>query len=163
MITISSNARQIIATYQLRLAKSKDLTEPLTKAGALAVSAAKRRFTSEVGWAPNAPITIEIKGSSRPGIDTGKLRNSITADEATPVSIRVGTNLNYARWFQEGTGIYGPRGEPIRPVRAKALAFGGHFFKSVKGQPPRPFLYFDDPLRRQITQAFIRWLRQKPE
>ena len=30
------------------------------------------------GWAPNAPYTIEKKGSDRPNIDTGQLRNSIT-------------------------------------------------------------------------------------
>lgn len=30
-------------------------------------------------WAPNAPITIAMKGSSKPLIDTGELRKSITS------------------------------------------------------------------------------------
>lgn len=30
-------------------------------------------------WAPNSPITITIKGSSKPLIDTGQLRASITS------------------------------------------------------------------------------------
>lgn len=30
------------------------------------------------GWAPNSPLTIALKGSDRPLIDTGELRKSIT-------------------------------------------------------------------------------------
>lgn len=162
MLQISSNAAQLIAKFKLRIERSKDLTKPLTQAGALAVSAAKMRFRDN-SWPPNNPITIEMKGSSRPGIASGRGRQSIVADEATPTSIRVGTNIQYMRWLQEGTGIYGERGTPIVPIRAKALAFGGHFFKSVKGQPPRPFLYFDDPLRAKIRAAFSRWLNSKAD
>ena len=29
-------------------------------------------------WKPNAPLTIELKGSSHPLIDTGQMRQSIT-------------------------------------------------------------------------------------
>ena len=43
-----------------------------------------------------------------------------------------------------GTGLYGPTGRRITPVRAQALRFvlGGHvvFAKSVKGQRPNNFL-----------------------
>lgn len=43
-----------------------------------------------------------------------------------------------------GTGLYGPRGQRIRPVRAKALRFvlNGRivFAKSVSGQKPNDFL-----------------------
>jgi hypothetical protein len=34
-----------------------------------------------------------------------------------------GTNLPYARYLEEGTGLYGPRHRWIVPVRAKALRF----------------------------------------
>lgn len=34
-------------------------------------------------WPPNAPLTIKIKGSSRPLIDTAQLRKSITSRVAT--------------------------------------------------------------------------------
>jgi hypothetical protein len=45
-----------------------------------AVNAAKGWFTnSKNGWAPNAPGTIRAKGSSRPLIDTGALRQAITS------------------------------------------------------------------------------------
>lgn len=30
------------------------------------------------GWAPNSPVTIALKGSERPLVDTGELRKSIT-------------------------------------------------------------------------------------
>jgi len=31
------------------------------------------------GWAPNATLTVEIKGSSMPGIDTGQLRRAVAS------------------------------------------------------------------------------------
>ena len=47
------------------------------------------------------------------------------------------------RWLTGGTGIYGPRGAVIRPVRAKALRFeiGGRvlFRASVRGMKPNRF------------------------
>lgn len=92
-------------------------------------------------------------------VDRGALRNSITReirmDGTTPVC-RIGTNLDYAPYVHEGTGIYGPRGTPIRPVSAKILRFpvrgrtgassrsqtatGFVFAREVKGTPARPFL-----------------------
>lgn len=75
---------------------------------------------------------------------------------------RVGTALEYARYLHEGTGIYGPKRTPIRPVTAKALRFkpgrmigplpagkagtspenrgGWVFATSVRGVPPHPWL-----------------------
>jgi hypothetical protein len=51
----------------------------LHRAGVAASNAAKRWFTDpRNGWAPNAPATIERKGSAQPGIDTGQLRSSLT-------------------------------------------------------------------------------------
>jgi len=47
------------------------------------------------------------------------------------------------KWLTGGTGIYGPRGVKIRPVRAKALRFeiGGKvlFRASVRGMKPNRF------------------------
>ncbi len=37
--------------------------------------------------------------------------------------IEVGTNLYYARFVEEGVGLYGPRKRLIRPLRARALAW----------------------------------------
>ena len=77
----------------------------------------------------------------------GRLRTSIEVEMAVergaPVA-RVGTNVEYALYVHEGTGIYGKRGRPITPVRAKALKFtvGGKTLirRSVAGMPGRPFL-----------------------
>lgn len=93
----------------------------------------------------------------------GTLKASLTMEMDTenglPVA-RVGTNLKYAIWVHQGTGIHGPRKTPIRPVRARFLRWpvinqggkgqrrrykGGEtaqyaFAKSVKGVEARPFL-----------------------
>jgi phage gpG-like protein len=95
-------------------------------------------------------------------VDQGQLRSSLTMEmdeeRGLPV-VRVGTNVKYAIWVHEGTGIYGPRKTPIRPVRARVLRWpvknntgsgrrryrGGAtenyaYAKQVKGSPGRPFL-----------------------
>lgn len=48
----------------------------LERAGQAAVGAIKEGFT-EIAWEPNAQSTIELKGSSQPLIDTGRLRQSV--------------------------------------------------------------------------------------
>ncbi len=51
----------------------------LGRAGMLGRNAAVRWFTdARNGWAPNRPPTVRRKGSSRPLIDTGQMRRSIT-------------------------------------------------------------------------------------
>lgn len=81
-------------------------------------------------------------------IDTGHLRSSIHTELLTlngVPAVRVGTKVFYAVYVHEGTGIYGPRGTPIRPVTAKFLSWkkkGGQriFARQVKGMKPNPFL-----------------------
>jgi hypothetical protein len=82
-------------------------------------------------------------------IDTGQTRASVTATPATykgwPAA-RIGSPLRRARLIHDGTGIYGSRGRPIRPTRAKRLRFkpkGSNrvvYAKSVKGMKANPFL-----------------------
>lgn len=87
-------------------------------------------------------------------VDQGRLRSSITTvlttEKGRPVAY-VGTNVKYARWVHDGTGIYGPARRPIRPVRARILrwparrgstgARGGYVYaRQVRGVRPRPFL-----------------------
>ena len=81
--------------------------------------------------------------------DTGRLHRSIgvrVGAERGEIVVTVGSPLEYARWVHDGTGIYGPRGRPIRPVRAKVLVFtpkGSNQVvaaKQVRGTPPVPFL-----------------------
>lgn len=82
-------------------------------------------------------------------INTGALRASIYVK---PISVdgypgwKIGSPLKYARFVHDGTGIYGPKGRPITPKRAKYLRFkprnGARFIyaKQVKGMRPNPFL-----------------------
>lgn len=82
-------------------------------------------------------------------VDTGRLRASINTQmirrNGQPVVV-VGTNVFYARFVHDGTGIYGPRHRMIRPVRAKRLRFKPHgsgryvYARAVRGMAPNHFL-----------------------
>ncbi|TBO60913.1 HK97 gp10 family phage protein [Streptomyces kasugaensis] len=81
-------------------------------------------------------------------VDNGPLRASIrseTRQRGSEIVGEVWSNLEYAAYVHEGTGIYGPVGRPIRPVRARMLSWeqrgvGRVFAREVKGQRPQPFL-----------------------
>lgn len=89
-------------------------------------------------------------GSGPKRVDTGLLRASISVQLRTwasgDIAVRIGTNVYYAFWVHEGTGIYGPRHTPIVPKRARYLRFKPKgmakyiYRKSVKGMKPNPFL-----------------------
>lgn len=98
--------------------------------GTKVVSAAKRRISTN----PKR-------------VDTGRLRSSIASQLGTKNSklvMRVGTNVKYAMFIHEGTGIYGPRGTRIVPKRSSVLKWtnreGTFYAKSVRGIVPNPFL-----------------------
>jgi HK97 gp10 family phage protein len=67
------------------------------------------------------------KGSSASYKRTGTLGRSIAVSEPRAgeggTFVEVGTNLHYAKYVEYGTGIYGPKGQPITPKTAKALAW----------------------------------------
>lgn len=100
------------------------------------------------GLRVEAAAKARISGNPK-RVDTGRLRSSIKAVPITrrgaPGS-RIGTNVKYAIFVHDGTGIYGPRGARIKPKTARYLKFipkGGNRFvyaKSVKGMRPNPFL-----------------------
>lgn len=75
--------------------------------------------------------------------DTTDLRKSWAVSGSGDDERRVSTNLKYAVFVNEGTGIYVGNG-PIRPKKAKALHFVWNgeeiFAKSVKGQPGQHFV-----------------------
>lgn len=81
-------------------------------------------------------------------VDTGHLRSSINTQllnvSGKPV-VRVGTNVFYAVFVHDGTGIYGPKGTYIYPKRAKYMSWkskGGKrvFAVRTKGMKPNRFL-----------------------
>jgi hypothetical protein len=79
---------------------------------------------------------------------TGALARSIKvrlAMEAGAPGVDVYTDLYYSLWVHDGTGIYGPRGRPIRPRRARYMVFRGSggtmvYARSVRGQRANPYL-----------------------
>lgn len=77
--------KENIATQQGKVLKSalenkrEQARAELVKLGLYGQRVVKDWFTnSENNWPPNAPSTIARKGSDRPMIDTGQLRNAIT-------------------------------------------------------------------------------------
>ncbi len=78
-------------------------------------------------------------------VKTSNLVNAIASEvsgDGMTGTVRVTDNAPYAIYVHEGTGIYGPLGEPILPKEKKALYWPGaaHPVKSVKGQKPNPFM-----------------------
>lgn len=69
-------------------------------------------------------IRVESAAKELCPVDTGLLRSSITHriefEGQVPVAL-IGTNIPYARWRHDGTGVYGPTGQPIRPTHATVL------------------------------------------
>lgn len=114
------------------------------------------------------------KADSSSYVRTGTLGRNITyrqpAVRGKRIVGEVGVNLGtvpYARYVEEGTGIYGPAGQPIRPVKAKVLAWkaGGQWIiaRQVRGMKPWHYMRkaFTDPassgyFERRIRQALAR-------
>lgn len=80
-------------------------------------------------------------------VDEGRLKNSRVSgvrDEATRLVGYIEYTVDYALFVHEGTGIYGPRGRPIKPKRGEFLVFriNGQlvYARQVKGSRPDPWL-----------------------
>lgn len=100
-----------------------------------------------------ARLLLSGGGAGHPKrVDTGHLRSSIQVEVRQygggRPAVRIGTNVKYARWVHDGTGLYGPRRRLIRPKKAKVLRFSGRrygktgyiYARHVKGMHPNPFL-----------------------
>jgi hypothetical protein len=140
---------------------SKELAEafrraPRVTAESLSQAIGKTAFRTEFLAKKYAPI------------DKGNLRGSINTQGPTVannnVTATVGTNVTYARYQEEGTGVYGPSRQPIRPKNAKVLAWksGGqwHYARQVKGVKPKRYFrqareevppYFTEQMRWALT------------
>lgn len=109
-----------------------------------------------------ATATANIARGLAP-VDNGPLRASIRVSDvrttAKEVKVWVYTPLEYGLYVHEGTGIYGPKGQPIRPKRGQYLRFEARnarttapgrgtivYARSVRGQ--RPNRYLLNALRR---------------
>jgi hypothetical protein len=82
---------------------------------------------------------------------TGRLLRSIRvspvrSNGASELSVQIGSDLPYALWVEEGTGVFGPHGTPITPRTAPVMVFysrvyGGRVVtRNVIGQVGKHFL-----------------------
>jgi phage virion morphogenesis protein len=80
------------------------------------------RSPSGVGFAPLKSATVKRRrgGSSKPLVDTGTLRNSVSV-RTTPKSVMFGTNTPYAGFHQMGTARVVAR--PFLPVEGGSGGF----------------------------------------
>jgi len=95
-------------------------------------------------------VTAEVAAVAqrRCPVDDGTLRASIrsrVSRRGGEVIGEVYSDLEYAAYVHQGTGIYGPSHRPIRPVRARVLSWqqagaGRVFAREVRGSRPQPFL-----------------------
>lgn len=127
--------------YTVVIPQLKELQQAFAKA--------PQAVATQVKQAGNkALVRYQATAKQETPVDKGTLRGSL---QVTPMSQRdnviegsMGTGLFYAPFMEEGTGIYGPAKSPIRPKRAKVLAFnvGGRtvFARQVKGAKPHWYM-----------------------
>lgn len=161
MIGGSSNADELIAKLSAQIKRIFNFEVPLEQSGQYVRDAAVMRIKRQGGdipWTPN-------KRGGHTGIISGRMMNSIQISPVTNNSISVGTDVPYARWFQEGTGIYaGHSFWTIVPTNKKALKFvsGGVTYLRRKvvmpGQPKRVFLTITDGDRQNLLEIWRRWV-----
>jgi hypothetical protein len=75
-------------------------------------------------------------GSVPRRINTGRLRNSISVElrqVGGKLTVAVGTNVSYAIFVHDGTGIWGPRHRLIKPRNGKVLRWKGKTKTGKKG------------------------------
>jgi phage gpG-like protein len=152
-----------LAELRARLERMRSATQnlqpALLRSGLVAMKAAQDRIDAGgPGWAPNLSHTPLLHR-------TGRLLASLTVGGSGSVSqlttneIVVGTNVEYAVWLQDGTGIYAG-GSPITPKSKKFLAFdigGTHVFvRSIKGTPSRRFLFIDQQVSDRVAEIFAK-------
>jgi hypothetical protein len=144
-------------------------------------------------FSPAGPVWSELEQTVNRGVnysrefcpvDEGRLRQSIRGRIEARGHALVGSwgsDLEYATYRHEGTGIYGPRRRRITPKRGQFLVFESSgtfgpvragkkdppakgkrpvvFARSVRGVPPSPFLTDalalvmpGVPVRKHVTQ-----------
>jgi len=89
----------------------------------------------------------------------GRLAGSFHTEKMDEYNWRIFTNVHYALYVHEGTGVHGPAGRPIVPVNAQFLAFEWQgrtwFLKSVQGQKPNPYADRAISSAEGRTQEFV--------
>lgn len=155
-INIVVDDEGVLRALRLIQSKSLRLRPLLLSIGEALRDSTEQRFTTSTApngqrWAANRPSTIAAKGSNKPNVHHGVLRNSVNYSASESV-LELKSDRNYAAFAQFGT-----RAHKIKPKRGGALAFIGAggasvFAKSVNhpGTPARPFLGISNEDRREI-------------
>lgn len=105
----------------------------------------------------DACLAIEAEAKSECPVDDGTLRQSITHEvtsEGGKLVGYVGTNVGYAPYVHEGTGIYSALGRKQVPWKYKDLATGQWY--STKGIKPNPFMQKAVDKKRQDILTYFK-------
>lgn len=99
----------------------------------------------EAGIKDAGAIIVNTMVREAPQGDTKQLHSAHNiAMEYKPIQMTIYPKMDYAKYVEFGTGIYGPNKAPITPKNGKFLAFKSKgswvFTKSVKGSKPNPFV-----------------------
>lgn len=112
-----------------------------------------------------ACLIVEYDAKVDCPVDDGVLRQSIThsvEEEEGMVVGYVGTNVEYAPYVHQGTGIYAVEGNGRKEVPWVYKGKDGKFY-STKGIKPRPFIYNAMEKNRSKIVEKIREARMRPK
>lgn len=91
-----------------------------------------------------ACLVVELHAKRECPVDQGFLRASITSDieaSASEITGRIGSNLEYAPYVHNGTGIYAKDGNGRKTAWGYEVLAGKYKgFHWTRGQKPQPFL-----------------------
>lgn len=105
-----------------------------------------------------AGAMVEADAKRNCPVDTGNLRGSIT-HEVDGDTCAIGTNVEYAPYVHQGTGIYAADGTGRQDPWSYQDSAGN--WHTTLGQPPRPFLTSAlDQNREQITKIFYEMIEE---
>ena len=83
---------------------------------------------------------VENKAKENCPVDDGQLRASITHEISEDISsVAIGSNLEYAPYVHQGTGLFAKDGDGRKQVPWRYQDAKGQWY-STKGQKPNPFL-----------------------
>ena len=101
----------------------------------------------------------EIRKGRFKATDTGSLGQSIFAEiRGGGFTGRIASGVKHANYVHEGTGVYGPKRQPIKPKRSKMLVWKKNgqliFARETKGMKARPFF-------KQAVKISEAWIKKR--
>ena len=104
---------------------------------------------------------VEAQAKINCPVDDGQLRQSIGSEIKGNIGV-IGTNVEYAPYVHQGTGIYAVNGAG-RKTRWKYQDAKGEWHSTI-GQPPNPFLEKAlDANREEIIDTFKEEIKREVE